>query len=161
MPMWQWVVIYVVIAAVVYGLVYYFVFAKHSNSGYVLPSQQPAQSVATPLPATSVMATQMTVSPQASSMPVVSSQPTTISSTKTVTISMFAFEPSQLTVPVGTIVTFVNNDSVTHTVTSDTGVFNSGNLPTGQSFKYTFTKAGTFLYHCAIHPSMKGTVVVQ
>jgi len=48
----------------------------------------------------------------------------------------------------------------THTVTADGGLFNSGNLSTGQSFSFTFVSRGTFTYHCRIHPSMTGTVSV-
>jgi len=78
-----------------------------------------------------------------------------------VSIQGFAFNPSSITVSVGTTVTWTNNDSVTHTVTSDTGAFSSGNLNPGQTFSHTFNQAGTFAYHCSIHTSMHGTVVVQ
>lgn len=78
-----------------------------------------------------------------------------------VTIANFAFSPASLTVKVGTKVTWTNNDSTTHTVTADQGAFDAGNLPPGQSFSFTFTKAGTYNYHCSIHPSMTATIVVQ
>lgn len=78
-----------------------------------------------------------------------------------VTIKGFSFQPAALTVPVGTTVTWTNEDSVDHTSTSDTGVWNSGHLGTGQSFSFTFKRPGTFSYHCAIHPDMKATIVVQ
>jgi plastocyanin len=61
----------------------------------------------------------------------------------------------------GTTVTWTNDDGVNHTVTSDQGAFDSGPLATGQTFSQTFNQAGTFTYHCTIHPSMQGTVVVQ
>ncbi len=59
--------------------------------------------------------------------------------------------------------TWVNNDTVPHTATSDTGVWDSGTLNPGQSFSFTFNDAGTFPYHCAIHgaASMSGTIVVE
>lgn len=63
-------------------------------------------------------------------------------------------------VTAGTTVTWVNNDNVTHTSTSDTGVWNSTLAP-GASFSMAFPSAGTFTYHCAIHPNMVGTVTVQ
>jgi plastocyanin len=72
-----------------------------------------------------------------------------------------AFSPATLTVKVGTTITWTNNDSMTHTVTSDNGVFDSGNLAPGQTFSYTFNNAGTFTYHCVIHTYMKGTIIVQ
>ena len=77
-----------------------------------------------------------------------------------VTIDNFAFSPQSLQVKVGTTVTWTNNQGATHTVTSDTGAWDSGNLSQGKSFSFTFTTAGTFAYHCAIHSSMTGTVEV-
>ena len=55
----------------------------------------------------------------------------------------------------------MNNDAITHTATSDTGVWDSGNLGPGASFSKTFQNAGTFTYKCTIHPGMVGTVNVQ
>ncbi len=63
----------------------------------------------------------------------------------------FSFSPNSLTVKVGTKVTWTNHDSVTHTVTSNQGTFNSS-VPPGSNFSFTFTKAGTYAYHCNIHP---------
>ena len=79
----------------------------------------------------------------------------------TVTMKSLAFTPSTLTVQRGANVTWGNADSTTHTVTSDTGLFNSGNLNPGDSFTHQFNATGTFPYHCSIHPSMKGTILVQ
>jgi amicyanin len=80
----------------------------------------------------------------------------------TISIANFAFSPSSLTIKVGTTVTWTNKDSTAHTVTSDTGnVLNSGNMAQNATFSFTFNSAGTFNYHCAIHPNMKGTIVVQ
>ncbi len=78
-----------------------------------------------------------------------------------VTISNFAFSPATVTVAVGTTVTWTNKDSVAHTVTSDTGAFDSGNLSPNGTYSYKFTTSGTFPYHCGIHTYMKGTVIVQ
>jgi len=78
-----------------------------------------------------------------------------------VSIENMAFAPANLTVAIGTTVTWTNNDSVAHTVTSDTGIFDSKNMAKGSTFSYTFDEKGTFSYHCAIHPGMKGTVTVQ
>ncbi|MDD1684973.1 MAG: cupredoxin domain-containing protein [Methanoregula sp.] len=82
----------------------------------------------------------------------------------TITISNFAFSPATLTVKAGTTVTWTNEDSAPHTVVSDANApvpFTSPSLATGSSFPFTFTQAGTYSYHCSIHPSMKGTVVVE
>ncbi len=77
-----------------------------------------------------------------------------------VTIQSFAFSPATLTVKVGESVTWTNQDSVGHSATSDDGSFKTSVLSQGQSGSVTFSKAGTFTYHCSIHPNMKGTIVV-
>ncbi|HLD58951.1 MAG TPA: cupredoxin family copper-binding protein [archaeon] len=79
-----------------------------------------------------------------------------------VTISNFSFSPSTITTSVGGTVAWVNNDSFQHTIISDSGTeLNSNLLPVGQTFSHTFNSAGTYAYHCGIHPSMKGTIIVQ
>jgi plastocyanin len=78
-----------------------------------------------------------------------------------VAIANFSFQPATITVPVGTTVTWTNNDSASHTVTADDGSFKSESLGSGATFSQTFATAGTFAYHCAIHSTMKGTVVVK
>ena len=71
------------------------------------------------------------------------------------------FSPANLTVKVGKTVTWVNQDTVTHTVTSDgSSLFDSGFMPTGAAFRFTFTTPGTYPYYCTVHPYMKGTIVV-
>ena len=86
---------------------------------------------------------------------------TTGSGTATVTISGFAFSPATSTVAVGTSVTWVQEDSVPHTIVADNGGFESTKLSKGQSWSHTFSTAGTYPYHCSIHPSMKGKIVVE
>ena len=98
------------------------------------------------------------VPPANTSAPAESTKPA--GSTNMIDISGFAFSPSTLTVKVGTTVTWTNKDSVDHTITSDTNVFDSGNMGSGDTFSYTFTTAGTFVYHCTVHPSMIGTIIV-
>ena len=73
------------------------------------------------------------------------------------------FTPNTITVVLGVNSTIVwtNNDGSPHTVTSNGGIFDSGNMAPGQSFSYTFTSTGTFAYHCTYHPWMTGTVVVK
>jgi plastocyanin len=77
-----------------------------------------------------------------------------------VTIVDFAFQPGSLEVPAGTTVTWTNSGAAPHTVTADDGAFDSDRLAPGASFSQTFETAGTFTYHCEIHPQMTGTVVV-
>jgi plastocyanin len=78
-----------------------------------------------------------------------------------VTIHNFAFGPQIVTVKTGMTVHWTNQDSEAHTVTSDAGAFNSPVLQPGASFSFTFTKPGTYSYHCSIHPFMTGKVVVS
>lgn len=78
----------------------------------------------------------------------------------TIAIKNFAFEPDSVTIKVGAKVTWTNEDYVSHTVTSEEGVFDSGTLGNGETFSYTFEEAGTYEYICTIHPSMKGEIIV-
>jgi plastocyanin len=79
-----------------------------------------------------------------------------------VVIENFAFSPAAITVSIGTTVTWTNKDSATHTVVSTSGnVLNSGNIPQGGTFSFTFKDKGSYDYHCGVHPSMTGKVVVQ
>ena len=77
------------------------------------------------------------------------------------TLGKNAYAPDDLTVGVGTTVTWMNTDSVAHTSTSDGTDWNSGSLAPGARFSVEFKTAGTFPYHCSIHPGMIGTVVVR
>jgi plastocyanin len=83
------------------------------------------------------------------------------SSADTISIKDSAFTPNNLEVAVGTTVTWINNDTTQHTVTSDTNLFDSGPIDPGNKFTYTFTQAGTFAFHCTIQTSMTGTITVQ
>jgi plastocyanin len=78
-------------------------------------------------------------------------------STRTAT----AFGTNPLTIPVGTTISWLNDDNTTHTSAADDGLWSSGNIAPGGRFNFTFTSAGEFIYHCQIHPNMTGTIVVQ
>lgn len=76
------------------------------------------------------------------------------------------FDPKTLTVKKGTTVEWVNQDSVNHDVTKQTGPgpkFSSGtgNISSGDSYKVTFNTAGTIKYECTVHPGMTGTIIVK
>ena len=73
----------------------------------------------------------------------------------------FAFSPQTLKITVGTTVVWKNTTSAPHTVTSDNGTFGSGTIAPGGTFKFKFTKSGTFTYHCSIHPFMTATIIVM
>ena len=77
-----------------------------------------------------------------------------------VKIDNFTFAPQTLTVPVGTTVTFENDDDIPHLVAEKDGKFKSKALDTGDKFAQQFTTAGTVEYYCAIHPMMTGKIVV-
>lgn len=72
-----------------------------------------------------------------------------------------AYSPNPIDVAPGTTVTWVNNDSVAHTSTSTTTLWNSGSMAPNATFSRTFPSAGTFSYFCSLHPNMVGTVNVQ
>lgn len=78
-----------------------------------------------------------------------------------VSIQGFAFNPQDLTVTHGTTVRWTNLDGPLHTSTSDDGVWDSGNLSTGQTFTFTFGPSGTYPYFCEIHPTMTATITVE
>ena len=78
-----------------------------------------------------------------------------------VKIDNFSFGPADVKIPVGTTVTWTNRDDVPHVVASDAKLFKSKPLDTDDHFSFTFTKPGTYVYYCAIHPKMTAKVVVQ
>lgn len=81
---------------------------------------------------------------------------------QTVRIGNFTFGPTVISVPVGTTVTWVNEDDIPHTVVADDKTsFRSKVLDTGDRFSFTFTKPGEFGYFCSLHPHMVGKVVVK
>jgi plastocyanin len=78
----------------------------------------------------------------------------------TVAIDNFTFAPAELTVKVGTTVTWANHDDIPHLVVS-AGKFRSKALDTDDSFSFTFTNAGSYTYFCSLHPHMTGTIKVE
>jgi plastocyanin len=73
----------------------------------------------------------------------------------------FDFAPMTTTVNAGATVTWKNEDGEPHTVVSTDGLFRSAALDENDSFKFTFSKPGTYKYVCSIHPKMVGTIVVK
>jgi plastocyanin len=69
--------------------------------------------------------------------------------------------PAKLTLAVGDSIEITNDDNKDHRIQSDDGTFDSGKLKPGESYKFKFTKAGTFTYACTLHPREKGSVVVK
>ena len=82
--------------------------------------------------------------------------------THRVAIKDFAFVPASLTIIPGDTVVWMNEDSVSHTVTSNSGKeLTSSLFGKGETYEHTFTTAGTFSYHCIHHRTMRGTIVVR
>lgn len=77
-----------------------------------------------------------------------------------VAIQDFAFAPQVLEIPVGTTVTWINNDPSQHTATASDGSFDSGVLAQGGTFSFTFDTPGTYDYICSLHPNMTGQIIV-
>jgi plastocyanin len=77
-----------------------------------------------------------------------------------VTIVDYSYIPALITIHAGRIVTWENIDFTDHSVTSDTGVWDSGTIVNGGQFQYTFNTVGNFPYHCSFHPEMTGMVIV-
>lgn len=132
-------ILIIVVAIVLVGG--YFIFYKGG--------QNPMYGTATPGANTPAANTPATTNPQPA-------QPESLNAS--VSIKNFAFNPTPLTVKVGTTVTWTNNDSMPHQIKSDT--FNSAPLNNGQIFSFTFSAAGQYSYSCAIHPSMHGQITV-
>lgn len=138
-------IIVIAILAIIGLGVYYFVSNKNSYS------------TPTPVPTTTTITTTTTT-------PTTSTSTTSTTQTSNVSISIknFLFNPQKINIQKGTAVTWTNDDSVSHTITSDSdNLLNSPTLSPGQSFSFTFANTGTINYHCNIHKTMQGTVVVQ
>ncbi len=122
----------------------------------------------TPTTTTQTTTTKTTTTPEtdAKKQEVTTTKTTTTEETitqsvKFLTIKNFAYSPASITVKAGTMISWENSDSVAHTVTADDGSWDSGSLAKGKVFDRTFSKPGTYTYHCTPHPNMKGTIIVE
>lgn len=107
---------------------------------------------------------QSTSNPQGTTQPTEVTTQAPQSESNSIMIEKFALNPVTLTVKPGTRVTWTNRDGVAHTIMSDSGStvqYTSEQLAYGAVYTYTFDQAGTYTYHCSIHPSMKGSIVVK
>jgi plastocyanin len=86
---------------------------------------------------------------------------TALAADRTVHIAGFAFSPNPVSINVGDTITWTNDDGVAHNATGNGGGFATGQIGAGTSKSVTFHAAGSFAYHCTIHPSMTGTVIVR
>ena len=84
--------------------------------------------------------------------------------TDLIIIGKMTFNPDMMVITPGTTVTWINEDSVPHTVVSDPGSevsFSSPELGRDATFSFTFENRGTYSYHCSLHPEMTGAIIVQ
>ena len=88
-------------------------------------------------------------------------QSATASRAVTERIVGLSYRPTPLTVSAGTRVVFSNQDSGAHTATQNGGGFDTGRIRPGKSAAVTFKRPGTYRFHCTIHPSMKGKIIVK
>jgi plastocyanin len=132
-----------------------------SQADNASPSFVFASGTETPgMPGMSPTVTAMSGMPGMPDMTAPMEAPAAPASANAVNIDNFAFAPAKLTVPVGTTVTWTNKDEEPHTVASSDGTFHSPGMGAGNTYTYTFTRAGSFDYICSIHPFMQATVVV-
>lgn len=140
-----------VVAVVLVAVGFYWFVQNRNGMNSALPygaNNAPSSSPAT-APATSP-------SPTASSAPAQAPVP----AIHNVVIRNFAFNQPSITVKKGDAVIWTNEDSMGHTVTGNNGGPASQTIGPNGNYRYTFNAVGTFGYHCAIHPSMTGTVTV-
>jgi plastocyanin len=78
-----------------------------------------------------------------------------------VAIDNFAFTPETLRVKAGTRISFVNHDDIPHLVAASDGKYRSKALDTNERYEITFDRQGEYDYFCALHPHMKGKVIVE
>jgi plastocyanin len=96
----------------------------------------------------------------ASSAPSVAAASAPAAGGAAVTVKGFAFTPPTISAKVGETITWTNQDAASHTVTLDDKSVDSGNIATNATYSHAFTAAGSFPYHCQIHPQMKGTITI-
>jgi plastocyanin len=124
------------------------------------------------LPLVVVMALVLLLLAGCSSAPSTSSSPVKSETSSTPTASVVptqllvhiteqGFDAASLTISAGMGVTWVNEGTTTHNVTFDLDGATSGDIAPGARASHTFTKAGDFAYHDALHPALKGTVTVK
>ena len=134
-----------IVVVVVVGAVFFFSSSQQSPTAANQEHAQPAQTTTT---------TTTTSSTTTTFIPAV-----TPAKTVGVSVANFSFNPATITINKGDTVIWTNQDPVSHQIAG--AGLNGPVMSKGQSYSFAFNTTGTFAYHCAIHPSMTGTVVVQ
>jgi plastocyanin len=109
------------------------------------------------------LAAALTVAACSTASPTATTSTTTSAATAAgheVVMEGFAFTPAELTVAVGTTVTWTNRDAARHDVVADDGTFASPLFGAGETFSFTFESPGEYPYTCTVHPGMAGRIVV-
>lgn len=87
--------------------------------------------------------------------------PTSSTGNVSINIRNYVFDPNTVTIANGTNVTWTNYDSDSHTITSISGIFDSGSINPGKKYSRRFIQIGTFEYKCVYHPGMvHGKIIV-
>lgn len=148
----MWIV--VVLVLVVLGIYWYMPSSNTYNTPTVTPPVTDNTAGTQPVPPT--------VTPPTTSQPAITPPAAGQTASLAISIKNFAFSPANVTVKAGTVVTWTNNDTTQHTVTSDVGgVLKSATLNPGMTYSFITSQKGTFSYHCSIHPMMKGTLTID
>jgi len=124
---------------------------------------QPQSAQAQPTPSPTVTIARPTTTQPITAWTPQPQTPTPSVSDNTISIASMAFNPPSMTVKKGSIVRWVNNDAVAHTVvfTKQSGLAcGTGIMSSAQSCSVKFDEPGTYTYTCSIHPSMQGTIIV-
>lgn len=140
---WQWILLYVVIGTVVYGIIY-FIFAQKDRYTYTQTGQYPSTSQQKTEAATDA------------------------AEEVTITLTKNGWSPETLTIKAGQVVTWVNTSGHDATVNSDPHPthtdylpLNLGGFSNGQALSLAFPKKGTYGYHDHLNPRNKGTIIVK
>ena len=137
-PLWQWLVIYLIIGGLIYAAIYYFYFAKKGTNPYGAVYNQPTSAI------------------------------TQTVNQNSVTVTTNGFQPSSLTIKAGETIVWNNQSGNTgnvssspHPIHTDYPPLNLGDIAPGASVSLVFPTAGTYKYHNHLNPSQRGTIVVE
>ncbi|MEK7063973.1 MAG: cupredoxin domain-containing protein [Patescibacteria group bacterium] len=137
-PLWQWLVIYLIIGGLIYAAIYYFYFAKKGASPYGVAYNQPTSAV------------------------------TQTVNQNSVTVTTNGFQPSSLTIKAGETIVWSNQTNATSNVSSaphpahtDYPPLNLGDIAPGAPVSLVFPTAGTYKYHNHLNASQFGSITVQ
>jgi plastocyanin len=132
-----------------------------STPTYIPPSPNVPTSIAPTPPSVPTSPPPPSAVPPAPPSPEASPAPTQVKGSNFVTITDEAYTPNTLIIAKGATVRWINAGKEKHTVTSDKGLWDSGDIDPGAAYSVTFTQAGTYQYHCNNHKGMTGSIVVQ